>query len=55
LDVWYVDHWSLGLDFKILLLTLWKVITREGISQPGRATADEFMGSPPGTDRGSSA
>jgi lipopolysaccharide/colanic/teichoic acid biosynthesis glycosyltransferase len=55
LDVWYVDHWSLGLDFKILLLTLWKVITREGISQPGRATADEFMGNPPGTDRGSSA
>lgn len=50
LDVWYVDHWSLGLDLKILLLTLWKVITREGISQPGRATADEFMGSPPGTD-----
>jgi lipopolysaccharide/colanic/teichoic acid biosynthesis glycosyltransferase len=50
LDVWYVDHWSLGLDLKILWLTLWKVITREGISQPGRATADEFMGSPPGTD-----
>lgn len=50
LDIWYVDHWSLGLDVKILLLTLWKVITREGISQPGRATADEFMGSPVGTD-----
>lgn len=43
-DVWYVDHWSLILDLKILALTLWKVITREGISQPGHATADEFMG-----------
>ena len=47
LDVWYVDHWSMALDLKILLLTLWKVFAREGISQPGRATADEFMGTPP--------
>ena len=45
LDVWYVDHWSLGLDIKILFLTLWKVFKREGISQPGHATAEEFMGS----------
>jgi sugar transferase EpsL len=45
LDVWYVDHWSLGLDVKILLLTLWKVLQREGISQPGHVTAEEFMGS----------
>ena len=45
LDVWYVDHWSLGLDIKILILTLWKVLKREGISQPGHATAEEFMGS----------
>lgn len=44
LDVWYVDHWSLGLDVKILLLTLWKVLRREGISQPAHATAEEFMG-----------
>jgi sugar transferase EpsL len=44
LDVWYVDNWSLGLDIKILLLTLWKVLTREGISQPGHATAEEFFG-----------
>jgi lipopolysaccharide/colanic/teichoic acid biosynthesis glycosyltransferase len=43
-DVWYVDHWSLYLDVKILLLTIWKVITREGISQPGYATSEEFMG-----------
>jgi len=44
LDVWYVDHRSLWLDLKILLLTLWKVLKREGISQPGHATAEEFMG-----------
>jgi sugar transferase EpsL len=44
LDVWYVDHWSFGLDIKILFLTAWKVIRREGISQPGHATMEEFMG-----------
>lgn len=43
-DVWYVDHWSLWLDIKILALTAWKVLTREGISRPGHATAPEFMG-----------
>ncbi|GAB4485025.1 MAG: sugar transferase [Anaerolineales bacterium] len=47
LDVWYVDNWSLWLDVKIILLTVWKVFKREGISQPGHATAEEFMGSPP--------
>jgi sugar transferase EpsL len=45
LDVWYVDHWSVGLDLKILLLTIWKTLRQEGISQPGHATADEFTGS----------
>ena len=45
LDVWYVDHWSFWLDIKILLLTIWKVLKREGISQPGHATAEEFQGS----------
>jgi sugar transferase EpsL len=44
LDVWYVDHWSLGLDIRILRLTIWKAISREGISQPGHATAEEFLG-----------
>ena len=44
LDVWYVDHWSFWLDVKIILLTLWKVIKREGISQPGQATTEYFMG-----------
>lgn len=44
LDVWYVDNWSVGLDLKILFLTFGKVLKREDISQPGNATADEFMG-----------
>jgi sugar transferase EpsL len=45
LDVWYVDHWSLGLDVKILGMTLLRVVKREGISQAGQATMEEFMGS----------
>jgi sugar transferase EpsL len=47
LDVWYVDHWSLGLDLKIILQTFRKVVHREGISQEGHISAEEFMGSPP--------
>jgi len=45
LDIWYIDHWSLILDLKILGLTLIKVLKREGISQEGRATMDKFRGS----------
>jgi sugar transferase EpsL len=45
LDVWYVDHVSVRLDAKIIALTVWKIIKREGISQPGQATAEEFKGS----------
>jgi sugar transferase EpsL len=44
LDVWYVDHWSLGLDLRILWLTVAKVLRREGINQPGHATSEEFRG-----------
>jgi len=44
LDVWYVDNWSFWLDVRILFMTLVKVFKREGISQPGQATASEFMG-----------
>ena len=44
-DTWYVDHWSLWLDIKILAITFWKTITREGISQPGHVSSEEFMGS----------
>ena len=44
LDVWYVDHRSFWLDVWILLLTVWTVIRREGISHPGEATMPEFRG-----------
>lgn len=45
LDLWYVDHWNLWLDLKILWWTVWKVLKREGISAEGAATMPVFMGS----------
>ncbi|WP_224250274.1 sugar transferase [Hyalangium gracile] len=45
LDVWYVDHWSLALDLKILMLTLLRVVQRQGISFEGDATMFKFLGS----------
>lgn len=44
LDVWYVDNWNVLLDLKILLMTLVKVLRREGISAEGHATMPEFKG-----------
>jgi sugar transferase EpsL len=44
LDVWYVDNQSFRVDLKIIALTLWKILTREGINQPGQITAEEFKG-----------
>ena len=44
LDVWYVDNRSLWLDIKILATTIWKILKREGINQPGQATMEEFKG-----------
>jgi lipopolysaccharide/colanic/teichoic acid biosynthesis glycosyltransferase len=43
-DVQYVEQWSLGLDARILLETVLKVLRREGISQQGHVTMTEFMG-----------
>lgn len=48
LDVWYVDNRSFLLDIKILLLTAWRIVRRDGISGEGEATMSEFMG--PGTN-----
>ena len=45
LDVWYVDNWSLLLDVKIVAMTIWKILGREDINQPGHATAEKFKGS----------
>jgi sugar transferase EpsL len=49
LDIWYVDHRSLWLDVKIILLTAREVILRHGIAALGEATMPEFRGtdSPP--------
>ena len=44
MDIWYVDHWSFCLDMKVILATLWKVIRRENINQPGQATVEYFKG-----------
>lgn len=45
LDVWYVDHRSFRLDLRILLLTLRRVLAREGINAEGEATMARFTGS----------
>ncbi|MCC7419051.1 MAG: NeuD/PglB/VioB family sugar acetyltransferase [Planctomycetaceae bacterium] len=47
LDVWYVDHLSLALDLRILLMTVLKVLVRDGVSAAGHATAPVFLGSTP--------
>ena len=44
LDVWYVDHCSFWLDVKIVMLTVKKVLVREGISKTGQATTEFFNG-----------
>jgi len=44
-DLFYVDNVSFGLDFKILLATVWKVFRREGVGAGGHATMPEFTGS----------
>ena len=44
LDVWYVDHWSFGLDIKILWLTVGQVLQRRNITPPGQNTMEEFRG-----------
>jgi lipopolysaccharide/colanic/teichoic acid biosynthesis glycosyltransferase len=44
LDTWYVHHQSLWLDIKIMILTINKVLKRDGISADGEATMTKFMG-----------
>ncbi|MEI2580254.1 sugar transferase [Scytonema sp. PRP1] len=46
LDVWYIDHQSLQLDLWIMVLTVWKILKREGINHPEAATMFEFKGNP---------
>lgn len=47
LDVWYVDHRSIWLDFKVICLTLKKVVVRDGINAEGEATMSKFTGNQP--------
>lgn len=47
LDVWYVDNRTFWLDFRILWLTLRKVLVREGITAHGHATMAKFKGNKP--------
>ena len=43
-DVWYVDHLSLAVDLRVIWLTIQSVLKREGISEEGQATMEEFTG-----------
>ncbi|MEM9507967.1 MAG: sugar transferase [Cyanobacteria bacterium P01_E01_bin.35] len=44
LDLWYIDHWSLWLDLKILAQTVSKILTKEGVDEDQNTTMTEFMG-----------
>ena len=46
MDVWYVDHVSLGLDVKTVFQTVMVALKRDGISSETSATMEEFMGTP---------
>lgn len=46
LDLWYVENHDLWLDIKIIVMTAWKVVQRDGISQAGEATMPVFTGTP---------
>jgi lipopolysaccharide/colanic/teichoic acid biosynthesis glycosyltransferase len=43
-DLWYVDNCSILLDLRILLMTLRKVVRRDGVSAEGDATMPVFRG-----------
>lgn len=44
-DIWYIDNWSLGLDFKILWRTPFKVMRSEGVNHGGTFVSSRFRGS----------
>ncbi|OYU20408.1 MAG: sugar transferase [Rhodobacteraceae bacterium PARR1] len=46
LDVWYVDNRSFWLDMRIIMMTIKKVVRRDGISADGEATMSRFTGNP---------
>ena len=44
LDVWYVDHVSFVTDFKVIWITIMKVLKRADINEAGQATMEAFNG-----------
>ncbi|MDR6403231.1 lipopolysaccharide/colanic/teichoic acid biosynthesis glycosyltransferase [Chryseobacterium geocarposphaerae] len=44
LDIWYVDHLSFATDCRVIILTLKKVLKKEGINQAHQATVEAFKG-----------
>jgi lipopolysaccharide/colanic/teichoic acid biosynthesis glycosyltransferase len=51
LDLWYIEHWSLGLDLRILARTLWVVlVTRKGLYGEDGVN-DPFVSPPPAEGR----
>jgi len=44
LDAYYVEHWSLALDFVILMKTVWQVLSGTGVNAQGHATMPPFTG-----------
>ena len=51
-DIWYIDHFSLWFDMKILFLTIKKVFIKEGISAEGEATMPYFTGNDSNEQKG---
>lgn len=54
LDVWYVENWSLALDFKILWLTFFKVIKQDGVNTSENKAMPFFTGTPSKQEKNSS-
>ncbi len=44
LDIWYVENWSFFLDLKILIVTIYKVLTFHGVNQSKEITSEPFKG-----------
>ena len=51
-DIWYIDHFNLWFDMKILFLTIKKVFIKEGISAEGEATMPYFTGNDSNEQKG---
>jgi lipopolysaccharide/colanic/teichoic acid biosynthesis glycosyltransferase len=47
LDLWYVDHPSILIDFRILISTLFNIISVKGVSQKGHVSVGRFKGKLP--------